>query len=204
MTLTSFIQSALSGIAVVALSSSLTTGAFANSSEHERFLPTDTPCAASVDPGVGTTSASTGDSTALSGRNVPISARSVSAKYVKFHEDERVTGGPGETISISQEKGQTFSVAVSASMTAEAGVLLAKASATTGISLTTQWTASRTYSSSWTVPKSYTRGYLAIGNPEYSVRGVVKYSNTQTCQTFNKTVTVRGIKKEVAFAHGRA
>ncbi|WP_029146015.1 hypothetical protein [Microbacterium luticocti] len=132
-----------------------------------------------------------------------VSYKVTKATYLGFHQDgPRVTGPGGTTISISRGAGTTFSVDVSASATAEAGVIFAKASATLGISVSNTWTSNTTYRDSWAIPKSYSRGYLAIGNPKYRITATVTYQSPN-CTTYTRTKNYDGITHDIDFDNGK-
>lgn len=81
------------------------------------------------------------------------------AGYVQ--NGDKVTGDPGMRIKTSRSSGTQFSVGVSASATAEAGVIFARASVTAGLTLTNSWTTNRVEEGSWDIPNNGRRdGYL--------------------------------------------
>lgn len=122
------------------------------------------------------------------------------AGYVQ--NGDRVTGDPGMTIKISRSSGTQFSVGVSASATAEAGLVFARASATAGISLTHSWTTTRTEERSWTVPNNGRRGWISIGSDKYEVTAVIQYSGSR-CETSQKTKKFYAISSGASFKIGQ-
>jgi hypothetical protein len=91
-----------------------------------------------------------------------------------------VTGGPGVTLSISTSTNFTVTGTVSTSATATAGVILAQASVTAGVSLAVSKSGTTTNSGAWTVPSNYQVGRLAIGSYKYSGT-VTQYLENSSC-----------------------
>ncbi|MGQ4549506.1 hypothetical protein ACUH96_07165 [Dermabacteraceae bacterium P13077] len=160
------------------------------------------PCPVSISKPMGAEEFSKIHLTNPSG-GIPISATHVSSKIVGYvQQGAKVTGDPGMTISISRSRGTKFSVGLSASATAEAGVLFAKASTTAGVTITNSWTTNRTESGSWKIPNNGRRGWISIGSDKYRVTGKVRYA-TLSCTHYNKTITRYGISKGASFKRGQ-
>lgn len=122
------------------------------------------------------------------------------AGYVQ--NGDKVTGDPGMRIKTSRSSGTQFSVGVSASATAEAGVIFARASVTAGLTLTNSWTTNRVEEGSWDIPNNGRRGWISIGSDKYLVTATVMYTDAR-CNTYPKTVKHYAISSGASFKRGQ-
>lgn len=91
---------------------------------------------------------------------------------------------------------------MSASATAETGVLFAKTYISAGVTVTNSWVTNRTEEGSWQIPNNGRRGWLSIGSDKYSVTGTVRYA-TPSCSFYNKTITRDAISQAASFRRGQ-
>lgn len=117
---------------------------------------------------------------------------------------DRAWGRAGTTISVTKSKGTSFAAAGSASATAEAGMVFAKASTQFGLTLTRGWTTDTSFSDSFAIPKGgKPYGWIGVGTGSYKVKSKVTYWN-ENCSTSTVTKTYVARDKDVHFDNGTA
>lgn len=99
-----------------------------------------------------------------------------------------VTGGPGVTIAISRSKTFTVGGSITGTVSADAGIILAKVGTSVSIQGSTSWSDNVTVGGSFTVPSTWKVGRLSIGTMGYN--GTWKYVQSRPSDC--AAITLRG------------
>lgn len=110
-----------------------------------------------------------------------------------------VTGGPGVTLSITRSKSFTVSGSVTGTAGFDAGAIIAKASASVGVTLGASYSSTITHGGSWKVPRTWKVGELAVGSLTYSGKWYQK-RELPTCRIYtSKSGSFKAPRKSFHF-----
>jgi len=115
--------------------------------------------------------------------------------------DTRTYGSGGGTITI--EKGESVETggSLSATTTAEAGVVFAKASVSVGVTISKSWSTSLSKSYSWTVPSARTSGWIEMGSVGYKITYERGHYKSPCTWVSEKKDTITGVTKNLWFVN---
>jgi hypothetical protein len=113
----------------------------------------------------------------------------------------RVFGSPGGVLSISVGQTTTVSGSLQTTVTAEAGVIFAKASASVGITIGLSRAVTVTSGFTWTVPANQPHGWVEIGLHGYRINWSRYHYVTPCRQVTDRSGTLVGVTSNIHFGH---